>query len=145
MSASIDNDKPMCRPSPSRQSRRTSSVIQVTEGQLPPTYAEAASARLLAKDDSNVPVPRHRDFRHQDWKTRKKFLTSSQQMQSLHPMHMVHRRPLPSQGTVASVSENQTSNSCEVNNTLSVINDKRGLKMAHLNIRTLPGSQNIIT
>ena len=41
---------------------------------------------------------------------------------------------------MASVSENQTSNSCEVNNPLSVLNDKRGLKMAHLNIRTLPGN-----
>ena len=41
---------------------------------------------------------------------------------------------------MASVSENQTSNSCEVNNPLSVLNDKRGLKMAHFNIRTLPGN-----
>ena len=42
--------------------------------------------------------------------------------------------------TVASVPENEMSKSHEVNNPLSVLSNKHGLKMAHLNIRTLPGS-----
>lgn len=104
---SDDHDRPMRCSLHSLQSRRSSSVIQGRDGQPSPTYAKATSTRLPANDDSNVPVPRHQDFRHQDWKTRKRHSTPSQQCRKRNlapaaaPLHTfqptVHRVPLPSQ------------------------------------------------